>query len=126
MKILLGKRRKFYETNLRQKISKPKELYLPPSLIFLLNLKLRPTLTIMQCQNLLTLHYCHNRTQLLEASPEKISILKGLYPSKAAENYHPISLLPLLSKIIKSIVHDQTGVIEFLYRFSIEEFFSRF
>ena len=99
--------------------------------------------------------------QLLEASPEKISILKGLYPSKAAgidnlsdnfvksgtdvlarpifqlcnlsnklnsfprswkigkvktlfikgsktypQNYHPISLLPLLSKIIKSIVHD--------------------
>ena len=84
MKILLGKRRKFYETNLRQKISKPKELCLPPSLIFLPNLKLRPTLTIMQCQNLLTLHYCHSRTQLLEAYPEKISILKGLYPSKAA------------------------------------------
>ena len=118
-------------------------------LIFLLNLKLHPTITITQCQK-----------RFLESSTEKIlSILKGLNTYKAggvdnlsvkflkngvhvlarpisqlsnisiklnsfprcceiakvkplfkkgSQNYRPISLLPLLSKIIEGIVHDQT------------------
>ena len=45
----------------------------------------------------------------------KITKVKPLFKKGSKtdpQNYHPISLLPLLSKIIERIVHDQTGLFE--------------
>ena len=51
--------------------------------------------------------------------PHKTTAQKGFY--NTFKNYHPISLLPLISKIIEKVIHDQTQAFldenKILYRF---------
>ena len=118
--LIKNKKRDFYQEKLRGNVGKPKELWKDGEKIsfdektnnnsfnnFYINLIDGAVVLALPISKLCNLLMKHSKFPL----DCKIVKLKPLYEKGSKtdpKNYHPISLLPLVSKVIEKVIHNQT------------------